>query len=120
MTSSLFAYRESGVPRILGKDLELPAQRRNGELFTMELAVSQITLQSQRRFIAVVRDISERKRIERMKNEFVSTVSHELRTPLTSIAGALGLIKGGALGEVPAQMGEMFVSPRVTASACQV
>ncbi|RRV42629.1 PAS domain S-box protein [Pseudomonas sp. o96-267] len=104
----LLAYRESGVPRILGKDLELPAQRRNGELFTMELAVSQITLQSQRRFIAVIRDISERKRIERMKNEFVSTVSHELRTPLTSIAGALGLINGGALGEVPAQMGEML------------
>ncbi|MDH1444016.1 PAS domain S-box protein [Pseudomonas sp. GD03721] len=106
--SFLFAYRESGVPRILGKDLELPAQRRNGELFTMELAVSQITLQSQRRFIAVIRDISERKRIERMKNEFVSTVSHELRTPLTSIAGTLGLINGGALGEVPAQMGEML------------
>lgn len=104
----LFAYRESGISRILGKDIELPAQRRNGELFTMELAVSQITLQSQRRFIAVIRDISERKRIERMKNEFVSTVSHELRTPLTSIAGALGLINGGALGEVPAQMEEML------------
>lgn len=104
----LAAYRNSGVPRILGKDLELPAQRRNGEQFTMELAVSQITLQGQRRFIAVIRDISERKRIERMKSEFVSTVSHELRTPLTSIAGALGLINGGALGEVPAQMGEML------------
>jgi PAS domain S-box-containing protein len=104
----LLAYRESGVPRMLGKALELPGLRRNGELFTMELAVSQITLQGQRRFIAVVRDVSERKRIERMKNEFVSTVSHELRTPLTSIAGALGLINGGALGEVPAQMGEML------------
>lgn len=104
----LLAYRESGVPRMLGKALELPGLRRNGELFTMELAVSQITLQGQRRFIAVVRDVSERKRIERMKNEFVSTVSHELRTPLTSIAGALGLINGGVLGEVPAQMGEML------------
>ena len=104
----LLAYRESGVPRMLGKALELPGLRRNGELFTMELAVSQITLQGQRRFIAVVRDVSERKRIERMKNEFVSTVSHELRTPLTSIAGALGLINGGALGEVPAQMREML------------
>lgn len=104
----LLAYRESGVPRMLGKAFELPGLRRNGELFTMELAVSQITLQGQRRFIAVIRDISERKRIERMKNEFVSTVSHELRTPLTSIAGALGLINGGVLGEVPAQMGEML------------
>jgi light-regulated signal transduction histidine kinase (bacteriophytochrome) len=33
--------------------------------------------------------------------EFVVTVSHELRTPLTSIAGSLGLIMGGALGELP-------------------
>lgn len=104
----LIAYRESGVPALLTKGMELLAQRRNGELFTMELAISQIMLQGQRRFIAVIRDISERKRIERMKSEFVSTVSHELRTPLTSIAGALGLINGGALGEVPVPMGEML------------
>jgi PAS domain S-box-containing protein len=46
-------------------------------------------------------DISERKRVDRLKSEFVSTVSHELRTPLTSIAGALGLVTGGAVGELP-------------------
>jgi len=43
-------------------------------------------------------DITERKRIERMKNEFVSTVSHELRTPLTSIRGSLGLLAAGVAG----------------------
>lgn len=53
------------------------------------------------RFVTIVRDITQRKRVEQMKTEFVSTVSHELRTPLTSISGALGLITGGALGEVP-------------------
>lgn len=60
------------------------------------------------RFVAIVRDISERKRIDRMKNEFVSTVSHELRTPLTSITGSLGLVAGGALGEMPAQARDMI------------
>jgi PAS domain S-box-containing protein len=45
-------------------------------------------------------DITDRKHIDRMKNEFVSMVSHELRTPLTSIRGALGLIAGGVAGEV--------------------
>ena len=58
--------------------------------------------------VAVMHDITERKRIERIQREFVSTVSHELRTPLTSIAGSLGLIKGGALGEVPVSMQHML------------
>jgi CheY-like chemotaxis protein len=49
-----------------------------------------------------VRDISERQRVSQLKEEFVSTVSHELRTPLTSIAGSLGLVSGGAAGDVPA------------------
>jgi PAS domain S-box-containing protein len=48
-------------------------------------------------------DISERRRLERMKDEFVSVVSHELRTPLTAIRGALGLLAGGAVGLLPAE-----------------
>ena len=55
-----------------------------------------------------ISDISERKRGEQLQNEFVSTVSHELRTPLTAIAGSLGLINGGALGEVPEAMRQML------------
>lgn len=53
------------------------------------------------RFVAFIRDIRERVRVERLKDEFVATVSHELRTPLTSIHGALGLVVGGALGPLP-------------------
>ncbi len=50
-------------------------------------------------FMGVVIDITERKKIEKMKNEFISVVSHELRTPLTSIKGSLGLITGGVTKE---------------------
>lgn len=45
-------------------------------------------------------DITERKKVEQLKTEFISVVSHELRTPLTSILGSLGLILGGVAGEV--------------------
>jgi PAS domain S-box-containing protein len=46
-------------------------------------------------------DISDRKELEKLKDEFVSIVSHELRTPLTSIQGALDLLAGGALVDRP-------------------
>jgi PAS domain S-box-containing protein len=49
----------------------------------------------------IIRDITRRKEMDRIKNEFISTVSHELRTPLTSIRGSLGLVTGGAVGAVP-------------------
>lgn len=52
-------------------------------------------------FYSLGTDITELKRIDRMKSEFVSTVSHELRTPLTSIRGSLGLVAGGMAGKLP-------------------
>jgi len=50
---------------------------------------------------AVGADVTERVEAERLKDDFVSTVNHELRTPLTAIRGALGLIRGGLVGELP-------------------
>ena len=57
---------------------------------------------------SIIQDITERRRIEQMKNQFVSMVSHELRTPLTSISGSLALVTGGVLGAVPAAMVSML------------
>ncbi len=54
--------------------------------------------------IWVARDITERRAIETMKNEFISIVSHELRTPLTAIRGSLGLLAAGALNNNPQRM----------------
>ena len=104
----LDTYAQRGTSRALEQNRELTALRRNGETFTIELRVSQISHHGERRFIGLVRDITERKRIERMKSELVSIVSHELRTPLTSISGALGLIVGGALGEPSPSMLQML------------
>jgi len=54
-------------------------------------------------YLGIGYDMTERKEMDRIKDEFVSTASHELRTPLTSIMGSLGLIAGGIGGELPAQ-----------------
>ena len=51
---------------------------------------------------SLIEDITERRRLDKMKNQFIATVSHELRTPLTSIKGSLGLMAGGAVGQLPA------------------
>jgi PAS domain S-box-containing protein len=76
--------------------------RPDGTSFPVEYSFTSMFDQDENKLGAVVmfRDVTERKAIERMKSEFVSTVSHELRTPLTSIRGALGLLSSGALGVV--------------------
>jgi two-component system sensor histidine kinase VicK len=53
-------------------------------------------------------DTTERRALDRMKDEFISTVSHELRTPLTSLRGALGLLAGGALSSRPEKTQQML------------
>ncbi len=55
--------------------------------------------------LALVRDVSQLKEVDKLKDEFIATVSHELRTPLTAIRGSLGLLSGGVMGELapPAQ-----------------
>jgi PAS domain S-box-containing protein len=53
-------------------------------------------------------DTTERRALDRMKDEFISTVSHELRTPLTSLRGALGLLSGGALTNRPEKSQQML------------
>jgi PAS domain S-box-containing protein len=58
--------------------------------------------------VITFQDVTQRREIERIKNEFISVVSHELRTPLTSIRGALGLLAGGKLGEFPEKAQRML------------
>ncbi len=101
-------YQAGGLPKVIGSGREVEGQRKDGSIFPMDLAVTEIRRDDRPLYIGMVRDITERKRMERLKSEFLSTVSHELRTPLTSIRGALGLIAGGTLGPLPEEVGQLI------------
>lgn len=96
-------FHDTREARVIGIGREVVGKRKDGAVFPMDLAVSEMQQPGQTLFVGIVRDITERKRVDQMKVEFVATVSHELRTPLTSVSGALGLVCGGALGPVSEQ-----------------
>jgi signal transduction histidine kinase len=66
--------------------------RADGSRFPLELSVTSIHVGDATHFSAYLRDITDRKELDRMKDELVSTVSHELRTPLTSMRGFVELL----------------------------
>ncbi len=106
---------EDALAQQIGTGIELIARRKDGAEFPIEIMLSPLRNTEGILVTAAIRDISvrkaaetrlaqmeeERKRLERIKDEFVATVSHELRTPLTSIAGALGLLTSNAVGKLP-------------------
>ncbi|WP_027863856.1 sensor histidine kinase [Massilia alkalitolerans] len=98
---ALLAFRQTGHLAMLDRRLERKVIDRQGREFTIEMTAA-LAGQGEDAFFSVfLHDISERKRVEQMKNEFISTVSHELRTPLTSIQASLAMLADGMAGELP-------------------
>jgi len=84
---------------------EIQGFRVDGQVVPLELSVACWRSGGRQFTTSIMRDITERKRMDRMKNEFVSTVSHELRTPLTAIHGSLALIAEGVVGHINGKAG---------------
>jgi len=86
----------------LGQRVERMLVARDGREIPVEMTLGLAGTGDGLFFSAFAHDISARKEVERMKDEFVSTVSHELRTPLTAISASLALLADGMAGELPA------------------
>ncbi|MDQ1080577.1 response regulator [Pseudoroseomonas cervicalis] len=84
---------------------EVQARRADGTVFPAELSVGPT---AEGASVCILRDVTERHRLDALKSEFVSTVSHELRTPLTSIRASLGLVMGGVAGTLPEPVRELL------------
>jgi two-component system phosphate regulon sensor histidine kinase PhoR len=62
-----------------------------------EVQAAPLALRSRRGAIAILHDITDLERLERIRKDFVANVSHELRTPLTAIRGYAETLLDGAL-----------------------
>ncbi len=94
------------VPKLIGQRIEVPALRKDGTQFPIELTLIELETDQGLQFTAFVRDITERKENEEAlkearalaernadaKTQFLSSMSHEIRTPLNAVIGISHLL----------------------------
>jgi PAS domain S-box-containing protein len=100
-------FIDAGHPGALERRSERVVTDRDGKTIPVEMTTCVTGTEGDLSFSIFLRDITERKKVEQLKSDFVSIVSHELRTPLTSMRASLELLEEGVLGELPPDMHEL-------------
>jgi signal transduction histidine kinase len=81
---------------------ELDLCRADGSAVPVDVVVTTVALPGETAYVAVVRDMSERRALERLQEEFVANVAHDLKNPLATIRGQAQLLRRRlARGEPP-------------------
>lgn len=99
------AFKQSQIQRVEDEIL----WRKDGTSFPVQYTSTPLRKNSENiGYVVVFNDVTERRRLDHLKDEFVSVVSHELRTPLTSIKGALLMVLSGKIGLIPEKVHGML------------
>ncbi|HEX9610642.1 MAG TPA: PAS domain S-box protein [Gemmatimonadales bacterium] len=112
--AGLARFLETGQARVVGRTVELVGQRRDGAEFPIELSLACWRSPAGPSFTGILRDITERKRIEEALRQtnaeleaFSYSVSHDLRAPLRAIHGFARMLvedHGAQLAEEPRRL----------------
>ncbi|MBC3921077.1 PAS domain-containing sensor histidine kinase [Undibacterium sp. CY18W] len=97
------------------KPYEGEVLRKDGARIPVMVGLAQLE-GSFEEWVGFVLDLTEQRKADRIKSEFISVVSHELRTPLTSIRGALGLLENGVAGDLSPKVMQLI---KVAHKNCQ-
>jgi two-component system, LuxR family, sensor kinase FixL len=92
----LKSYLKTGKKNILGIGREVIGLRRNGDEFPMDLMVSRVFQHDEPLFIGIVRDITEKRRVDGLHSQFIAAASKEILGPLNVITEAINLLKNDA------------------------
>jgi signal transduction histidine kinase len=80
------------------------------EVIPAEVSVTRFDSPEGVRYLATIKDISERFRLEELKRDFYAMVSHDIRTPLSSINGILQLVQRGRYGDIPDEVDDKLAT----------
>ncbi len=90
-------YLRTNQPVIIGVGREVRGRKKDGTIFPLQLAVSEVRSNDDHFFTGILTDLTQQKASEKAKSQFLALMSHEIRTPLNGMFGMLSLLKSSAL-----------------------